>query len=1224
MANEHSIRVSAKGEFGQLTRGLKNLQGDLKGVLGEIDRGARKGGVFDETQLRALSVYKERFKSSLDEINREFEKQNRAVDRLHQKMEGASRSEKEGIQKTIVQREKKMDVLRRELMAMERLHDARSKEADGYDTSEGSSSGGSSSAPASSGKQRGGVLGGLLGGGMGLGKFALGLAGVAGIGVMAHQAYSGAYEARTGSLDLAQRMRGQKGREGGAYDMWNQSYEVGTKDKMGYTAQESWGFLDQYSRQAGNIDTGQQEHLMKFGRGYGLSTSEVAGSVGNMKALGGVSNPTEFADMIAESVGQSGMTPRILEVMETSAGLLANMNTTLKDTGAKQILAYQTTLDTIGMKNGMTGLTGAQGANVIGGLGGIFEPNSENWKWMGVQALQKHDPEKYGDKSLYDLEASFEDGLLNKDNLPAMSGYLKEASGGNEDLMKRMLQKWLQDGGYNATKTQTNELWEATGGLTAFDEDKMSAVTDKLEKGDATEAYHTRSLELGQEILDVNARFDKQLEELGQPLLEMITTIKDDITAGLEWFTENNDLGAILQSIYDFMTENWKTLATIGAVAMLGGTLLKGLMGLGALLGGIGKLIGAGNAKKNNCCNDDDDDDDDDDDGGIDVDLPDGKNNGKKGVLGGLLGGLVKNWKPLTAGAGAIGVGSLLEGAWSGWREDPDNKFKSVIGGNHHNLRDVQGDLDKKGKANEKLMEGYDEEEFKAYIKKMSGDSGELDIKNLLGDPNAIHTLENTPLDLSDLNEQGITNLFKLNADGTGALSNFNTKGVESLEDFTGTSLKEFDKMIETSLGSFDELFGSGDDNFSKLYEEGAGFLEGVFEEHKGFKDFFGSLWSDFMSSMDGLLGGGSGGGGVGGNYDVSQDSGVTGATLNSKLGGRLKGMGGKFDSVGEKYGIDPAFLASIAMHETGNGTSNAIKNKNNVGGIMGKNGLKSFDSVGSSIDALGSLLKRLYVDQGLTTVEAIQKKYAPNGADNDPTGLNSHWVGGVTKFLEGFGVSGGGGDFATSGSSLWKGWKGNVTSRFGDTHGRSHMHSGLDIDGEQGDYLDAVKSGTISKILHDDGSSKDKDGKMNSTSGGNTVMVKMADGSSYAYAHMSKINDKLKVGQKINAGDYMGNMGGDRGKAGSGYSTTGSHLHLGYYDKNGKAKNPENWLNGMSIANRKNLDVGDMDMGDLEGTSHTSLSILTEPHSSACIDRYGRWWHGIFRRRHTDAQCQP
>ncbi|OMC79608.1 hypothetical protein BSK62_13085 [Paenibacillus odorifer] len=114
-----------------------------------------------------------------------------------------------------------------------------------------------------------------------------------------------------------------------------------------------------------------------------------------------------------------------------------------------------------------------------------------------------------------------------------------------------------------------------------------------------------------------------------------------------------------------------------------------------------------------------------------------------------------------------------------------------------------------------------------------------------------------------------------------------------------------------------------------------------------------------------------------------------------------MSSSGDLFAAAGKKYGIDPALLAAIAIHETGNGTSSAVKNKNNVGGMMGSNGLMTFSSLQEGIDKMASNLKRNYIDKGLTTIEQIQKKYAPLGAGNDPTNLNSHWVNGVTKYYK-------------------------------------------------------------------------------------------------------------------------------------------------------------------------------------------------------------------------------
>lgn len=127
----------------------------------------------------------------------------------------------------------------------------------------------------------------------------------------------------------------------------------------------------------------------------------------------------------------------------------------------------------------------------------------------------------------------------------------------------------------------------------------------------------------------------------------------------------------------------------------------------------------------------------------------------------------------------------------------------------------------------------------------------------------------------------------------------------------------------------------------------------------------------------------------------------IDSSAINKRLGGVLANHGQDFISAGKKYDINPALLAAISMHETGNGTSSAAINKNNLGGMMSSDGsgLMQFATFGEGLDKMASNLKRLYLDDGLDTIEKIQKRYAPNGAANDPTGLNSHWVGGVTNF---------------------------------------------------------------------------------------------------------------------------------------------------------------------------------------------------------------------------------
>lgn len=124
---------------------------------------------------------------------------------------------------------------------------------------------------------------------------------------------------------------------------------------------------------------------------------------------------------------------------------------------------------------------------------------------------------------------------------------------------------------------------------------------------------------------------------------------------------------------------------------------------------------------------------------------------------------------------------------------------------------------------------------------------------------------------------------------------------------------------------------------------------------------------------------------------------------MESHLSGKLSGTAKDFITAGQKYNLNPLFLAAIAQHETGNGTSRAILEKNNVAGMMGRNGLRTYNTLQESIDAMASNLRRNYLNQGLTTISQIGAKYAPVGASNDPTGLNNHWVTGVTKKLNAF-----------------------------------------------------------------------------------------------------------------------------------------------------------------------------------------------------------------------------
>jgi hypothetical protein len=342
------------------------------------------------------------------------------------------------------------------------------------------------------------------------------------------------------------------------------------------------------------------------------------------------------------------------------------------------------------------------------------------------------------------------------------------------------------------------------------------------------------------------------------------------------------------------------------------------------------------------------------------------------------------------------------------------------------------------------------------------------------------------------------------------------------------------------------------------------------------------------FQSLRSSLSASNGGGGLttmGNGFSISSKitamSGISAEQLNKKLGGALAGKGAQFVQAGLQFGIDPAALAAISMHETGNGTSLAAKNRHNVGGMMGANGLMNFPSVDDGITAMARNLKVNYADKGIDTIEGVQRKYAPIGARNDPDNLNNNWSKGVVKFMNDLtgGISTGSGD------GFFKDWKAN--SRFKDKEGfRTQAHGGLDIRGKQGDKLDALTGGKVSFIRMDDGGPLDPDGKANSKAGGTTVGIRMADGNIYSYAHMSGVNPGLKVGQTVNTGDFIGNVGGTPKVPGSGSSTTGSHLHLGYMNSAGTNMDPEDLLRSLGVSGDFKSGAGDSDIGHMPAAS--------------------------------------
>ncbi|MCW2927209.1 MAG: conjugal transfer protein [Thermoleophilia bacterium] len=120
-------------------------------------------------------------------------------------------------------------------------------------------------------------------------------------------------------------------------------------------------------------------------------------------------------------------------------------------------------------------------------------------------------------------------------------------------------------------------------------------------------------------------------------------------------------------------------------------------------------------------------------------------------------------------------------------------------------------------------------------------------------------------------------------------------------------------------------------------------------------------------------------------------------AYLTSK-GSPMSGQGAAFVASGGRWQVDPRLLVAIAGAESNFGQITCAPF--NAWGWGCPNGPYKFESWADGIDTVMQGLRTNYLAEGRTTVAAINLKYAPIGAANDPTGLNNNWTQNVSRFL--------------------------------------------------------------------------------------------------------------------------------------------------------------------------------------------------------------------------------
>lgn len=139
------------------------------------------------------------------------------------------------------------------------------------------------------------------------------------------------------------------------------------------------------------------------------------------------------------------------------------------------------------------------------------------------------------------------------------------------------------------------------------------------------------------------------------------------------------------------------------------------------------------------------------------------------------------------------------------------------------------------------------------------------------------------------------------------------------------------------------------------------------------------------------------------GAYDVRRRAIVTASRLDAILEGKLAGQGAKIIEAARQYKLCPIFLAAVAIHESCNGKSKIVRERNNAFGLCPGGSYARYDDIESNIEAAARLLGgKGYAGGSRHTIASIQPKYCPIG-DNDPKGLNKHWTTGVIHHMKSF-----------------------------------------------------------------------------------------------------------------------------------------------------------------------------------------------------------------------------
>lgn len=104
----------------------------------------------------------------------------------------------------------------------------------------------------------------------------------------------------------------------------------------------------------------------------------------------------------------------------------------------------------------------------------------------------------------------------------------------------------------------------------------------------------------------------------------------------------------------------------------------------------------------------------------------------------------------------------------------------------------------------------------------------------------------------------------------------------------------------------------------------------------------------------------------------------------------QVAGLRPAINEAAAAHGVDPVLMEAIIRLESGNATSKAARKKNNLAGIMGRRGQRSYATKEDCVKDLARILGN-YKAKGRVTVNEISRVYCES---------RSKWVRGVNSYM--------------------------------------------------------------------------------------------------------------------------------------------------------------------------------------------------------------------------------